>query len=103
MMAGKKARGWRAKTRAKVTAHRIKPTITQRLRTFKEGETVQVIINGAFHSGMPFRRFHGLTGKVTGMQGRAAIVKLQLGNQWCELVVSPVHLKDIKQNTITQE
>ncbi len=31
------------------------------------------------------------------MQGRAAIVKIQQGSQWCELVVSPVHLQIIEQ------
>ncbi|MEK6970125.1 MAG: 50S ribosomal protein L21e [archaeon] len=96
-MAGKKARGFRAKSRAKITARRIKPTVTMRLRTFEKGQAVQIVIDGSIHSGMPFRRFHGLTGKVEGMQGRAAIVEIQQGSQWCQLIVSPVHLQEIEQ------
>ena len=96
-MAGKKARGWRAKTRAKITAHATRPTVTQLLRTFQAGETVQIVINGSVQAGMPFRRFHGLTGKVTGMQGRAVCVRVNLGNQPRELVVNPAHVKVISQ------
>lgn len=96
-MAGKKARGHRANTRAKITARRIKATVTTRLRTYKEGEAVQIVIDGSIHAGMPFRRFHGLTGKVERMQGRCAVVKIQQGSQWCELVVNPVHLQVIGQ------
>ncbi|MEK6821109.1 MAG: 50S ribosomal protein L21e [archaeon] len=101
-MAGKKARGWRAKTRAKITA-RGKPTVTQRLRTYDAGQAVQVVINGAFHSGMPFRRFQGLTGNVLRMQGRAAIVKVRQRDQWCEIIVSPVHLKVIDNTAMVAE
>lgn len=96
-MAGKKARGFRAKSRAKITARRVKATITTQLRTFEPGQAVQIVIDGSNHGGMPFRRFHGLTGKVERMQRRAAIVKIQQGSQWCELVVSPVHLQIIEQ------
>ncbi|MFH0970366.1 MAG: 50S ribosomal protein L21e [Candidatus Diapherotrites archaeon] len=98
-MAGKKARGWRAKSRAKITS-RGNPTVTTRLRTYKEGETVQIVINGRIHSGMPFRRFHGLTGNVVRMQGKSVIVNVQQGSQWCELVVNPVHLKSIEQRAM---
>ena len=96
-MAGKKARGYRAKTRAKITAHRTRPTVTKLLRTFETGDTVQVVINGSIHAGMPFRRFHGLTGTVKYMQGRAAIVDIMQGNQRCEIIVNPIHLKEIVQ------
>lgn len=96
-MAGKKARGFRAKTRAKITASRIKPTITRLMRTFEVGQAVQVVINGSIHAGMPFRRFHGLTGNVTRMQGRSAIVQIKQGAQDCELIVAPIHLKEVQQ------
>ncbi len=98
-MAGKKARGKRAKTRAKIAAHANRPTVTKLLRTFSEGDTVQIVINGSVHRGMPFRRFHGLTGKVLGMQGRAVRVEVQQGSQWCELIVNPIHLKEIHQQS----
>ena len=98
-MAGKKARGKRAKTRAKIAAHAQRPTVTRLLRTYNKGDTVQIVINGAMHRGMPFRRFHGLTGTVTGMQGRAVCIDIKQGNQDCELVVNPIHLKEIYQQS----
>ncbi len=98
-MAGKKARGFRAKTRAKITARRERPTVTRLLRTFNAGDTVQIVIHGSVHAGMPFRRFHGLTGKVSGMQGRAVVVNVKQGNQDCQVVVNPIHLKEIVNQT----
>lgn len=102
-MAGKKARGWRAKTRAKITSSRIKPTVNKLLRTFEAGQAVQIVINGSIHAGMPFRRFHGLTGNVVRMQGRSAIIQIKQGAQDCELVVAPIHLKEIQQTAAAVE
>lgn len=96
-MAGKKARGKRANTRAKITS-RGKATVNELLRTFEAGEKVQIYIHGGIHRGMPFRRFHGLTGDVTGMQGRAVVIKVNLGNQICEVVANPIHVKGITHN-----
>lgn len=101
-MAGKKARGYRAKTRAKITGSKNRPTVTQLLRTYTEGDKVQIVINGTIHKGMPFRRFHGLTGTVLGMQGRAVRVAVKQGSQDCELVVSPIHLKEIHNMSATE-
>lgn len=94
-MAGKKARGHRAKTRAKITASKTRATPTALLKTYEAGQTVQMVINGSVHKGMPFRRFHGLTGVVLGMRGRAIRVSVKQGNQDCELIVNPIHLKEI--------
>lgn len=96
-MAGKKARGHRAKTRAKITAGKTRATPTALLKTYEAGQTVQMVINGSVHKGMPFRRFHGLTGTVLGMQGRAVRVAVKQGNQDCELIVNPIHVKEIHQ------
>lgn len=101
-MAGKKARGHRAKTRAKITAGKTKATPTALLKTYEAGQTVQMVINGSVHKGMPFRRFHGLTGTVLGMQGRAVRVAVKQGSQDCELVVNPIHLKEIHQMQKTE-
>lgn len=102
-MANKKARGYRAKTRAKITGSATRPTVNQLLQTFEANETVQVVINGTIHAGMPFRRFHGLTGKVMGNQGRAVKVKVNQGNQECVVIVNPIHLKRLSQMTKTEQ
>ncbi|MDP2666556.1 MAG: 50S ribosomal protein L21e [Candidatus Diapherotrites archaeon] len=92
-MANKKARGYRANTRAKIRGAATRPTVNQLLQTFDVDETVQIVINGTIHAGMPFRRFHGLTGQVIGHQGRAVKVKAYLGNQTCIVILNPIHLK----------
>ncbi len=96
-MANKKAIGKRAKTRYKITASATTPTPTRLLGNFQEGDAVRIKINGAIHAGIPFRRFHGLTGKVIGKQGRAIKVAVLQGNQHCEIVVMPIHLKKVEQ------
>ncbi len=96
-MASKKARGKRANTRYKIAAPKTKASINKHLQTFESGETVQIVINGSIHAGIPFRRFHGLTGNVVGMQGRAVKVRVMQGNQPCIVIVGAVHVKPIQQ------
>jgi large subunit ribosomal protein L21e len=95
-MASKKAKGKRAKTRNKLTRKQGKLTINKILPDFETGETVQVVIDSAVHSGMPHSRFHGLTGKVTGKQGKVYSVELKKGDKDAELFVHPAHLKVVK-------
>ena len=45
--------------------------ITRSLQTFEVGDTVNVVIDPSYQKGQPHHRFHGLTGKVTGNQGKA--------------------------------
>lgn len=96
-MASKKARGKRAKTRYKIAAPATKASVNKHLQSFEAGETVQIVINGSIHAGIPFRRFHGLTGTVMGMQGRAVKVNVKQGNRPCSVIVGAVHLKPIQQ------
>lgn len=96
-MASKKAKGFRAKTRHKISKSLVRPTVTRLLDTFSNGEAVQIVINGSVHDGMPFRRFHGLTGKVVESQGGAVKVKVRQGDRWCDVIANPIHLKKIHQ------
>lgn len=96
-MASKKARGKRANTRYKIAAPATKASVNKTLQTFEPGQTVQIVINGSIHAGIPFRRFHGLTGTVESMQGRAVKMKVYQGNRLCTVIVGAVHVKPIYQ------
>ena len=66
------SRGTRTKTRQllkkKPRARGLSP-ITKGFQTFEEGEKVNIIIDPSVHKGMPFSRFHGLTGVIVGQRG----------------------------------
>ena len=72
-----------------------KMTVNQYMKEFKEGERVAIKIESASQSGMPFRRFYGLTGIIAGKRGRAYIVKIKDGNKPKTVISKPEHLKKI--------
>lgn len=93
-MASKAARGKRAKTRNKISRKGPKVTVNKLLQEIAVGRQVDIVINASVQgSGMPFRRFHGMTGTVVGKQGSAFRVSLYQGNQPVELIVGPAHLR----------
>jgi large subunit ribosomal protein L21e len=42
---------------------------------------------------MPFRRFHGRTGRIVGKQGECYYVEIRDGNSMKKVLAHPVHLK----------
>jgi large subunit ribosomal protein L21e len=54
------------------------------------------ITRSLHHKGQPHHRFHGLTGKVTGNQGKAYVVRTRVGNMDKDLIVRPEHLRKAK-------
>ena len=87
--------GTRTKTRNKlkksVRARGLSP-ITKAFQTFEPGEKVNIIIDPSVHKGMPFSRFHGLTGVVIGERGAAYEVSVKDGNKTKMVVARPEHL-----------
>ncbi|MBO6084350.1 MAG: 50S ribosomal protein L21e, partial [Candidatus Methanomethylophilaceae archaeon] len=51
-----------------------------------------IIIDPSVHKGMPFSRFHGLTGVVIGQRGAAYEVSVKDGNKTKIVVARPEHL-----------
>jgi large subunit ribosomal protein L21e len=92
----KASRGTRTKTRnllrKKPRAHGLSP-ITRGLQQFEEGDKVNIIIDPSVHGGMPFSRFHGLTGVVVGQRGAAYEVNVYDGNKLKMVVARPEHLR----------
>jgi len=91
----KRSKGIRSKSRhilRKKPRHRGMSPLTRALQQFEVGDSVNIIIDPAVHHGMPHIRFHGLTGKVQGMQGKSYLIDLRDGNKQKTLVVRPEHL-----------
>ena len=88
-----RSRGARTKTRnvlkKKVRARGLSP-ITKGLQTFEAGEKVN--IDPSIRKGMPFSRFHGLTGVIIGPRGSAYEVSVKDGNKTKIVVARPEHL-----------
>ena len=89
------SRGTRTKTRnvlkKKARARGLSP-INRGLQTFEEGEKVNIVIDPSVHKGMPFSRFHGLTGVVIGERGKAYEVSVKTGDKTKIVVARPEHL-----------
>lgn len=94
-MTNKKAKGVRAKTRDKFKRKGTKLSVSRLLKEFANGSTVQVNINASHHSGMPFRRYQGISGKIVGKQGSAFKVSLKEGKAPRTLIVTAAHLKQL--------
>ena len=92
----KASKGTRTKTRSllrKKPRDRGLSPITMGLQTFEAGEKVNIIIDPSVHNGMPFSRFHGLTGVVVGQRGDAFEVNVMSGNKMKMVVARPEHLR----------
>lgn len=91
----KASRGLRRKTRnilSKNCRTKGMTPITHEFREFEIGEKVSVVIDPGVHAGMPYMRFQGKTGVVSGKQGRAFVVQLKDGNKPKTVITRPEHL-----------
>ena len=91
-----KKKGPRSKTRymlKKKVRERGFPKPNEFLKEFETGEIVHIKTNPSYHGGMPFRRFHGKTGRIVGKQGECYYIEIRDGNSIKKVLVHPVHLK----------
>lgn len=92
----KKSHGYRARTRSlmsKRVRQRGLTSVNKVLENYEEGQRVDVVIDPAFHKGMPHRRYQGRTGVVRGVRGRALVVEVGLGKAVKTLLIRPEHLQ----------
>ena len=87
-----KSNGPRRRTRAKYRKN-TRLTVNQFLKEFNEGDSVALVTDSGSQGGMPFRRFHGLTGKVIGKRGSSFIVQIKDCNKIKKIISRPEHLK----------
>ena len=96
-MTNKKPVGKRARTRYKYSRGvRDKTTINDIIKPVKVNDIVAIKVNSSFHKGLPFRRTHGLTGKIIKFQGNTPIVEIYDGNMKKNVIVNRAHLKLIE-------
>ncbi|MFW9835426.1 MAG: 50S ribosomal protein L21e [Candidatus Thorarchaeota archaeon] len=92
----KKSHGYRARTRS-LMSKRIRQrglsSPNKVLIDYQVGQSVDIVIDSGFHKGMPHRRYHGRTGIVTGLRGRAVVVDVGLGNATKTLIIRREHLQ----------
>jgi large subunit ribosomal protein L21e len=89
-----KAHGPQRRTREKFRGPK-KITVNKLLGNFPTGQSVAVVITSNSLRGRPFKRFHGLTGKVVGTKGRCFIVELKDQNKLKQIIAGPEHLKKV--------
>jgi len=88
--------GPRKKTRYKLQKHSSehgRVRITAHMQTFNEGDSVALTPDSSVQRGMYHPRFIGMTGVVTGMQGKSYRVKISNKGKTKTLLVLPVHLR----------
>ena len=76
--------------------HRRKLTVSDMVRTYTVGAKVLVSVK-PIREGMPAPRYNGKHGKIVEKQGAAYVVEIKDGRALKRLVVSPVHLTEVKQ------
>ena len=70
--------------------------ITRILEQYGVGESVNIVIDPSIQRGQPHHRFHGLTGTVIRMQGKACVVSTNEGDAVKQLIIRPEHLRRAK-------
>lgn len=80
--------------RSKSQRHRI--NITAVMHQYSLGDRVAIVIDGGQQRGMPYRRFQGRTGVISGKQGVAWVVSVKDGNKPKTVVARPEHLHPIE-------
>ncbi len=71
--------GTRARTRGKFAKDFRKhgmPSLSTYLHTYKVGDYVDIVVDGSVHKGMPYKFYHGRTGRVWNVSRRAVGVEL---------------------------
>eukprot|EP01080_Neovahlkampfia_damariscottae_P007476 gene7476-11800_t len=66
--------------------------LSQYLQSFKVGEFVDVKANGSIQAGMPYKFYHGKTGKIWNVTPRAVgvVVNKQVGNR---IIAKKIHVR----------
>jgi large subunit ribosomal protein L21e len=99
--------GYRRKTRQKFKkgfrqAGAIR--ISKTLATYRRGEIVDIAVDGAIHKGMPYKYYHGKTGRVFDVNPRSigVIINKQVRNR---IVPKRIHVRieHIKKSTSRED
>jgi len=92
----KRSKGIRNRTRnimRKNPRDRGMTPITHSFIEYEVGEKASVVIDPSVHGGQPHMRFQGLTGTISGKQGKAYILQVKVGKGTKDIIIGPEHLK----------
>ncbi|MFH1229444.1 MAG: 50S ribosomal protein L21e [Candidatus Aenigmatarchaeota archaeon] len=87
-----KSHGPHRRTREKFRRTGLTP-ISDYIRSFNIGDKVVIRVNSSSQSGLPFRRFQGLSGKVIEKKGRAYVIQIKDGDKTKKVISKPEHIK----------
>ena len=90
------SKGIRKRTRnilRKKPRQRGMPPVTHSFAKYEVGEKAAVVIDPSVHRGQPHVRLQGHTGTVVGMEGKAYVLHLNIGNHGKDIIVGSEHLK----------
>ena len=73
-----------------------KISIRRYLQRFETGENVFIGVDPAVHRALPFRRFVGRSGTVTGRQGEVYCVRVVDGSKAKTVLIHPAHLRRMR-------
>jgi large subunit ribosomal protein L21e len=78
--------------------------ISKTLTTYKRGEIVDIAVDGAIHKGMPYKYYHGKTGRVFNVNPRSlgVIINKQVRNR---IIPKRIHVRieHIKKSTSRED
>jgi large subunit ribosomal protein L21e len=92
----RKSHGFKSRTRKKLEQRPYyRPPITKFFQEFTIGQNVVILPEPSSHKGMPFPRFKGKIGKITGKRGKSYIVEITDENKAKKIIARSEHLKAI--------
>lgn len=89
-----KSHGARRRTREKFRSP-DKLTVNKLIRHFSIGQSVALKVSSNSQGGVPFRRFHGKTGKIVEQRGRAYVVEINDINKKKLVISRPEHIRAV--------
>jgi len=90
-----RSKGFRSRTRKKLSRELRRKGITRFLRKFERGEKVVIDPDPSSHKGMPFPRYKGRIGVVVGKRGKAYLIEITNGKKKKVIISRPEHLKKL--------
>ncbi|MFN4133563.1 MAG: 50S ribosomal protein L21e [Candidatus Hadarchaeales archaeon] len=95
----RRSRGLKSKGRGKFTKRpreRGLPPVTRGVQDISPGRRVAIIIDPGVQKGQPHHRYHGRTGVVQRMVGRAFVVEIGDGGKRKSIICAPEHLRVVR-------
>ena len=94
----KRSKGYRSKSRGKLTKHvreRGLSPVSRVIQEFGPGVKVTIILDPSVMKGQPHPRYHGRIGVVKERRGGAYVVEIREGGSIKKVISRPEHLRTV--------